>query len=571
MKLKKLIALVLSLCVCATMMAPIASATDPETLSSLESNDAAAIGGNEAIKLTYTTLTKQSDGSYKVHYWAKMNMPNALASAAKINNPEKLGKLQFICTLTTTGTTAANAVIADKLNDVTGNSNYTIGGAGSEYYDFVGAAHSGTELKLVYKLKATAANTLYTLAGADDHLTDDVIFEIKDDVVVNAADTALINAIRSSAGITVKATVDIGYIHQDGDSTYDDNTYKQIVEVANGRKVLRDYTESSGSGSPISITETDEDSGKTSTKNGLSNDEVGGEVKIISGTPTPGSIVVFTVNPRPGKRVVSVEVTDGSGKKIETTYRGDGKYEFTMPSGSVKIRVTFEDAPYLPSDTGLDQLLNTDEHIKYTIGDDFGTWRPFANVKRSEIAMMFYRLLRNKDVTPTVSFPDVEKGAWYETAVNVLATVGIFKGNENGLFRPDDNITRAEFAAACVRFASKEPVSPAKEFPFSDVAKSFWGYDEIAKAAAFGWIVGELDGNFYPNNNLTRTEAVTVINRMLGRPGDVDAVKAGKGVSFPDVAENFWGRVAIEESTTEHDNIVDKSTYTETWLNVKNG
>jgi hypothetical protein len=42
-------------------------------------------------------------------------------------------------------------------------------------------------------------------------------------------------------------------------------------------------------------------------------------------------------------------------------------------------------------------------------------------------------------------------------------------------------------------------------------------------------------------------------------------------VSFPDVAENFWGRVAIEESTTEHDNIVDKSTYTETWLNVKNG
>ena len=75
------------------------------------------------------------------------------------------------------------------------------------------------------------------------------------------------------------------------------------------------------------------------------------------------------------------------------------------------------------------------------------------NMTRAEAAQMFYNLLRQKNVTVTVQFSDVSDDAWYATAVNTLASLGILKGVGEDKYDPTRAISRAEFAAIATRFA----------------------------------------------------------------------------------------------------------------------
>ena len=298
----------------------------------------------------------------------------------------------------------------------------------------------------------------------------------------------------------------------------------------------------------------------------------GGAVSVVSvtsqngkpktGNPSAGDTVVINVDPNPGKKIDSVTVTMANGQKVTVEYKNDGNYEFVMPSGAIKVDVNYESCPYVPSDSGVDELLITDRHVLYTIGDDEGNWRPDANVKRDEVAIMFMRLLRNQNVAITTSYDDVDSDAWYYEAVNKISSLGIMEGDGDGNFRPEEPMTRAEFAKSCVGFATKDPIAPGADF--SDVSRLAWYYTYIQKAVAFGWIEG-YNGEFRPDDYITRTEAVTIINRMLARPADHDAIDNGAGTSFPDVADDFWGRDAIEESTTAHNETVDEPTYVEEW------
>ena len=100
--------------------------------------------------------------------------------------------------------------------------------------------------------------------------------------------------------------------------------------------------------------------------------------------------------------------------------------------------------------------------------------------------MIFYRLLRNKDVTITGSFTDVPNDAWYAQAVGVLSSLGILRCYEDGTFRPQNPITRAEFTAVATRFAK----ATGGDADFSDVTRDFWGYGNIATASTYGWVNG---------------------------------------------------------------------------------
>lgn len=274
-----------------------------------------------------------------------------------------------------------------------------------------------------------------------------------------------------------------------------------------------------------------------------------------------GQKVTVTVTPADGYVSSRVLVVDASGNQIKANYEGSNKYSFTMPASGVTVTPMFRKAIASATETGVAALLNVEQHVPYMVGNEKGEFCPNASVTRAEVAQMFYRLLKDQNVTVTKSFDDVKSGAWYATAVNTLASLGIVDGTGAASFEPNRAITRAEFTAICTRFAKAADGSVS----FTDVSKDFWAYSNIATAVQYGWVVGDGTGRFNPNANITRAEAATIVNRMMERFGDFDAIDAGATKSFPDVSKSFWGYYDIAEASSSHDHSFDQEKLHESW------
>lgn len=200
--------------------------------------------------------------------------------------------------------------------------------------------------------------------------------------------------------------------------------------------------------------------------------------------------------------------------------------------------------------------LNTEDHVAYIIGYEDGTVRPGTNITRAEVATIFFRLLtdetRESYWSQSSGFTDVASGAWYNNAVSTLTRAGILDGYEDGSFRPNASITRAEFTKIAVSFFKH--AGGASSNPFNDVPDSAW-YAEFVKAAAeLGLIDGYEDGTFRPNAPITRAEACTIVNRTLGRAPDKDnLLPEHEMLTWPDNSRDAWYYAQIQEATNSHD------------------
>ena len=208
--------------------------------------------------------------------------------------------------------------------------------------------------------------------------------------------------------------------------------------------------------------------------------------------------------------------------------------------------------PVDPDDSGVSDLLNTDDHIQYLFGYPEGTFGPENNMTRAEVAQMFYNLLLDQDVTITKTFNDVPANAWYAKAVNTLASLGVVSGVGNGDFEPERSITRAEFTSIAMKFAEGKTGGTNI---FSDVKSTDWFYRAVVNSTQYGWIHGYGDGTFRPNNPITRVEVTAIVNNMLGREADVDFVTEHYDElnHFSDLAVSHWGYYHIVEATNDHD------------------
>ena len=209
------------------------------------------------------------------------------------------------------------------------------------------------------------------------------------------------------------------------------------------------------------------------------------------------------------------------------------------------------DEPADPDDTGVSDLLNTEDHIQYLFGYPDGTFGPENNMTRAEVAQMFYNLLLDQDVEITKTFDDVPANAWYTKAVNTLASLDIISGVGDNKFEPERSITRAEFTAMAMKFAVG---GEEGENIFSDVDENDWFYDAVVNSIQYGWIHGYGDGTFRPNNPITRAEVTAIVNNMLGRAADEDFVDehAEELTQFSDI-EKHWAYYHIVEATNDHD------------------
>ena len=197
--------------------------------------------------------------------------------------------------------------------------------------------------------------------------------------------------------------------------------------------------------------------------------------------------------------------------------------------------------------------LNGKDHYAYIIGYGNNDVRPQNNITRAEVATIFFRLLtdetREANMTKSNSYNDVKDGDWFCCAVSTLSKMGIIKGYEDGSFKPNDPISRAEFAAIAARFDPDGDKTPAS---FADVT-SHWAKDEISIAANHGWIKGYEDGFFKPDQKITRAETMTLVNRVLNRlPETKDDLHKDMKTWVDNMDETAWYYLAVQEATNSH-------------------
>ena len=219
-----------------------------------------------------------------------------------------------------------------------------------------------------------------------------------------------------------------------------------------------------------------------------------------------------------------------------------------------KIKMTSDKTVYAGwKATDVPETLNSDNHFAYIVGYEDGTVRPNANISRAEVAAIFFRLLkddvRDDNLTANSVFTDVAFGKWYNKSISTMAKIGIVKGRTADTFVPNAPITRAEFAAICSRF---DQSNVEIKSDFNDIS-GHWAEKEIRRAASLGWIKGYADGSFKPDQNITRAEAASMINRMLHRlPETVEDLLDGM-IQWPDNQPSDWYYINMQEATNSHD------------------
>ena len=211
------------------------------------------------------------------------------------------------------------------------------------------------------------------------------------------------------------------------------------------------------------------------------------------------------------------------------------------------------------------------EHKAYIFGYDDGTFRADNDMSRAEAAAIFARLIadeKGETINGKATFKDVSSADWHYKYIGYLEKYDIIKGYSDGTFKPDDAVTRAEFVAMAVRYYDlfNDVSKGGYTVNYTDLEKSYWAYADIAYAKHIGWLNGYADGTFKGDNNITRAEVVTVVNRATGRKADSEYISKNASVlnKFTDLNQNHWAYTEVAEAANTHIGATNNDG--ETWI-----
>lgn len=334
--------------------------------------------------------------------------------------------------------------------------------------------------------------------------------------------------------------------------------YAYYGTLANKMTFTNTYTRSSGGGggsssASITVNKTDALGKPLAGASFVLKDGRGREA--YQATSNASGIVRFT-------RVGSGTYTLLEKAAPEDYVTSDKTYELTV-SGS---RVTMDGKTYSPV-TFVNRRaaeLNRRDHTAFLVGYAEGTFGPERNMTRAEVTTMFARLLTEQieaDKTYSSTFNDVAKNCWAANYIGYMQQFGIVTGYEDGSFRPDAPVTRAEFAAIASRFEKLTQGSKS----FTDVPDTHWAVRYINFAATRDWVTGYEDGSFKPEHSITRAEVAAVTCRLLERSADQTYIRShiGELRTFADMTENHWAYWYAMEAANGHD--YTKSGGSENW------
>ncbi len=187
-----------------------------------------------------------------------------------------------------------------------------------------------------------------------------------------------------------------------------------------------------------------------------------------------------------------------------------------------------------------------------------GTFKPNGNMTIAEACTVIARIMADGDANVAndtkSSFADVAETDWFAKYVVLCEKAGLLT-SYSGNLEPNRNITRAEFVELVYKMGLL--TDSGKNGSFTDVPDSHARYAVIAAAGKSGLVNGYANGDgtfsFRPDNTITRTEVVKVINNALGRSANIDAVKnSGCKNAFSDIDESFWGYSEILGAANTH-------------------
>ena len=252
----------------------------------------------------------------------------------------------------------------------------------------------------------------------------------------------------------------------------------------------------------------------------------GGTVTADPAAAKAGTTVTLTPVPHRGYQVGSVAVTDRFGEPVAVTEQADGTYTFTMPSGQVKVEVTFVESQ--PEPLPFTDVAEGDwfhDAVRYVydnglmdgVGD--GQFAPNATTNRAMVVTILYRLAGEPDVSGDLGFTDVEPGLWYSNAVAWAAQKGIVNGISETEFSPSGDLTREQLAAILYRYAACQGYDVSQRADLSGFgdAESISGYaqEALSWAHAQGLVLGFEDGSLRPQGNASRAQIAAVLMRFL--------------------------------------------------------
>ena len=269
-----------------------------------------------------------------------------------------------------------------------------------------------------------------------------------------------------------------------------------------------------------------------------------GEIKTIEITGTVKndailyetfSAIVKVTNPKnPTKPIIK---TSKGTKVVDKASTGTG---WTWSGGS---STTSKEKP---------KTEETLTHTAYLNGYPDNTIRPQGSITRAEVATIFARLKVGEANIPsaTTKYNDVNASDWYSKYIAFVTDNKIMEGYEDGSFKPNDKITRAEFTAVVARYNSLINV----ESSFEDIS-GHWAEKYIGAVTSKGWINGYPDKTFKPEKDISREEVATMVNKMLDRKVDKDGLNNLSIKNFKDLDNSSWSYFDIVEASNSHKSV----------------
>lgn len=240
----------------------------------------------------------------------------------------------------------------------------------------------------------------------------------------------------------------------------------------------------------------------------------------VGGQPVenvPGGIVLIVPVDRSTPGTVAVMVYEDGSRQVIRKSVADGE-TITIPlDGSAKVEIadnakTFTDVS--ADSWAADAVVFASAHELFN-GTSADRFSPDLPMTRGMLAMVLHNLENNPAQPVSGIFSDVTSDAWYSEAVAWAAARGIVSGYGNGLFGPNDHITREQLAVMLWRYAG-EPAATNKELHFNDVDEvSAYALDALCWAIENGIINGKGGGVLDPRGQATRAQVAQMLMNYL--------------------------------------------------------
>ena len=242
-----------------------------------------------------------------------------------------------------------------------------------------------------------------------------------------------------------------------------------------------------------------------------------GKVSVDPKSAKKGTTVTITVTPDKGYELGDLVVKDASGKSIQLTDKGNGKYTFVMPASKVTVSAEFNEVQTTPVFADVPAGAYCADAVAWAVqngitnGLSDGTFGTSAPCTRGQIVTFLWRAAGSPAPKGTATVPaDVVPGSYCYNAVAWALENGITKGLADGTFGVNNTCTRAQGVTFLYRAMDKAPSGTAA---FTDVAADSFCADAVAWAVENGVTNGTTATTFSPNASCTRGQIVTFLYR----------------------------------------------------------